>query len=305
MIIKEIIEKSCIEFDLRAKWDDVEDLYKNGPKPGISLGWPGFDEFFKMYKGQLNILTGTPSSGKSEWIETVSMNLAVKYDWNIYVYTPENFPVEHYVMKLSEKLIKKPFFNRNYINKMSEDDIKYAYDFICNHYTVVDCSERAYDIDNLLFTIEFEQKRRSEAKKIDMVIIDPWNELDSKRPFGVSETDFTGKCLSECRRLARRLNVSFWIVAHPQKLQRKKDGTYPTPTLYDISGSAHWRNKADNGIILHREEEEIRQGLLYVKAIVSKIKNRFYGKPGEHYFNFDLTNSTYSDADNPNIKVGF
>ena len=47
--------------------------------------------------------------------------------------------------------------------------------------------------------------------------------------------------------------MHIWIVAHPTKLQKDRDtGEYPVPTLYDISGSAHWYNKADNGITVFR-----------------------------------------------------
>ncbi len=45
-----------------------------------------------------------------------------------------------------------------------------------------------------------------------------------------------------------------WFLAHPRQ-QRSTAGRgakLPVPTMYDISGSAHWYNKADVGICLER-----------------------------------------------------
>ena len=48
------------------------------------------------------------------------------------------------------------------------------------------------------------------------------------------------------------------------------------PTLYDISGSANWYNKADLGVIVHRENEDY--------TIIKVQKSRYHetiGVPGE------------------------
>lgn len=46
--------------------------------------------------------------------------------------------------------------------------------------------------------------------------------------------------------------VHVWLVAHPKQLQQWKGDA---PTLYDIAGSAHFINKADVGIVVHRDFE--------------------------------------------------
>ncbi len=43
-----------------------------------------------------------------------------------------------------------------------------------------------------------------------------------------------------------------WFVAHPRQLREWKG---QAPNLYDISGSAHFINKADNGIVVHRDRD--------------------------------------------------
>ena len=54
--------------------------------------------------------------------------------------------------------------------------------------------------------------------------------------------------------------VHVWFVAHPRQLQNWHG---QPPTLYDISGSANFINKADNGIVVHRvwnvEKKDLHQ----------------------------------------------
>jgi len=66
-------------------------------------------------------------------------------------------------------------------------------------------------------------------------------------------TEYTGQAIRDLKRFARWFNVHLCVAAHPAKLQRdRKSGEYPVPTLYDISDSAHWYNKPDLGVVVHR-----------------------------------------------------
>ena len=56
-------------------------------------------------------------------------------------------------------------------------------------------------------------------------------------------------CILQIKRFAQTHSVHVWLVAHPKQLQQWKG---EAPGLYDISGSAHFNNKADNGLVVHR-----------------------------------------------------
>jgi len=115
-------------------------------------------------------------------------------------------------------------------------------------------------------------------KGIRGLVIDPWNELEHVRPAGMTETEYVSVVLKRVRQFARRNGVHLWLVAHPQKLYRDKDSGYPVPTLYDISGSAHWRNKSDVGLSLWRDLANPGSDRLEVH--VQKIRFRQIGKLG-------------------------
>ena len=54
---------------------------------------------------------------------------------------------------------------------------------------------------------------------------------------------------AQVKRFAQNYDVHVWLVAHPKQMQDYKGHA---PNLYDISGSAHFMNKADCGIVVHR-----------------------------------------------------
>ena len=108
-----------------------------------------------------------------------------------------------------------------------------------------------------------------------------------------SSVSASRQALTQIRRFARNHGVHVWVVAHPQKLYRRDDGLYPVPTPYDISGSAHWRNKADNCLTLWRDEKEPDQP---VHLHVQKIRFREVGKVGMVALQFDRVTGRYKEA---------
>lgn len=104
-----------------------------------------------------------------------------------------------------------------------------------------------------------------------VIFLDPWNELEHQRRNGETETEYVNRALRAIKRFARRFNVAFWIVAHPSK---PAEGTSAVPKLYNISGSAHWANKADYGLTYHRRDPTANAAELHV----TKVR---MGLPGE------------------------
>ena len=109
------------------------------------------------------------------------------------------------------------------------------------------------------------------------LIIDPYNELDHSRPASMLETEYISQFLSRVRRFARQFGIHVWIVAHPSKPLKDKDGGQVCPTPYDVSGSAHWYNKADNILTVFRD---VKADDNRVQIHVQKVRFRTTGKPG-------------------------
>ena len=68
----------------------------------------------------------------------------------------------------------------------------------------------------------------------------------------MSETEYVSQMLTKIKRFAQHHDVHVWFVAHPRQM---RDWKGQPPTMYDISGSAHFINKADNGLVVHRNRD--------------------------------------------------
>jgi twinkle protein len=105
-----------------------------------------------------------------------------------------------------------------------------------------------------------------------LLIIDPWNEIEHKRRPDETETDYIGRAIRAIKSFAKVYDVAVWIVAHPKK--PLTFGQKPAaPGLYDISGSSHWANKADYGVVIHRPNKENN----ITEVVVCKVR---MGLPG-------------------------
>ncbi|NLG16963.1 MAG: hypothetical protein GX556_06475 [Fibrobacter sp.] len=239
-----------------------------GVKKGLTTGWPLIDEYMNLITGLLYIVTGIPSHGKSSFMKSFIVHSAKIHNWRWALYCPEDYPLSFYVQALSEIITGKPLHGKD---GMSEAEREQAVRFINDHFVIFEASEEAYDIETILLTVE----RLQQVNPVQGILIDPFNELESTRPSGLSETDWIGATLARCRRFARKNDVAFFIVAHPTKLRKLDNGTLPVPGLYDISGSQHWANKADIGITVQRDFDE---GCTYIHVL--KVRFRYYGYPG-------------------------
>ena len=113
------------------------------------------------------------------------------------------------------------------------------------------------------------------------LIIDPYNELDhSRRKDGVSETEYVSVFLTQMRKFARENSIHIWLVAHPAKLMKDNKGIYPVPDGYTVSGSAHFFNKSDNIIAVHRDMTNPNAS---TEVHVQKVRSRWLGRKGIAY----------------------
>ena len=109
----------------------------------------------------------------------------------------------------------------------------------------------------LFLPLDLDKKKKNFSYGIRGLVIDPYNELDHQRPSNVSETEYVSQMLTKIKRFAQHYDVATWFVCHPKQMQNWTGGA---PNLYDISGSAHFVNKADNGVVIHRVREEAVPG---------------------------------------------
>lgn len=264
-------------------------LYEQGMTGGQTTGLPALDWYYTVKKGQWSVVTGMPGHGKSAVLDTVLHNLAELHNWRIAITSVENQPLERHAAQLISIHTGEPFAKGD-IPRMSVGTLERAEKWLDERFVFVLPDEGGCTVGGILDRVLWLHKN---DRPIDGVVIDPWNELEHRRPANMNETEYVSQSLTRLRRFARAYDLHLWLVAHPTKLTKDiKTGTYPVPTLYDISGSAHFRNKADMGLSVWRDMMNERSA---TEVHVQKVRFRECGKIGKCELYFDVVSGKFQE----------
>lgn len=252
----------------------LADLPQRGTiaEKAYSTGWDKLDEILRLYPGQFIVCTGVAGQGKSTFLMNMLCNVARKQDKRSFLYVPEN---EAY---LREKL-------RKIWNHDPSFDV-----FAKRQCFVQTTTPDRYDDrpKTLRWVLEMALKA-VEIDGADILLIDPWNELERAKPREQLMTDYIGECLMNLKQFCRSLNVTVIVVAHPTKAVNETGGRLPN--LADIEGSMNWFNKCDNGLIVAREA-----GKNEARVISAKVREIGAGRVGQCWFNVDPATGIYTPA---------
>lgn len=271
-------------FTTEEMFEDVLRFYQDGYPKGTSLGIPQFDEYLSLVPGQLTIVTGIPGSGKSEFVDYMVVQAAKLNDWNWGLVGFEQPAVIHFT-KLIEKFAGKSFgFRKNPDHRISQMELEHGVGFVDRYFSFMKVDEIDVTIDGLIEKFTELVKR----KGIKGLVIDPWNYIEYKAAGGQSETQYINECLTKLVRFLKTYDVHGILIAHPTKL-KKEGGKYEMPTLYSISGSAHFFNKTHNGFVVYRDFESN-----VVDISIQKVKYSWLGKIGSVSFNYNTDTRQYT-----------
>lgn len=269
------------DFDL-----EINDMYVNGLEGGCDTGMPDFDRLLKFVKGYITTITGIPGHGKSDFLDQLALKLHLRHNWKFAFYSPENKPTRLHFAKLARKLIGRNWFGSTRITIPELESVKQRLDG--NFWFIK--PEKDFTLESILNSVN----RLKKSKGIDAFVIDAWNKLEHK--YGQSETKYIGESLDKISMFCEEHNVHCFLVAHPTKVPKSKDGNgYEIPSMYSISGSANFYNKTDNGITVYRNFNEEK-----TEVYVQKVKFSHWGETGSADFKYHKDSGRFcSDADEP------
>lgn len=275
---------------LRDFHQEFKALKAIGLQRGLLTGWRSVDELFSVRPREWTLITGIPSHGKSTWLDAIMVNLAddrraeIEIPWRWAIFSSENWPLERHAATLAQQYLGKP------LEEMSDLDSTIVDGWLDKQFVFLCPREDDFTMDRVL---DLAHLAILEDSLIQGIVIDPWNELDHSRPVHMNETEYVSRCLTRLRRFARAHEVHIFLVAHPTKLKKNQQDEYPVPTPYDVSGSAHFRNKADNCICIWRDVEDPKNETI---VYVQKIRFREVGKVGQCTLTYDWRSGRFIDA---------
>jgi len=267
-------ERGVTETINRAQYVHVDGVYRMSELPpyperkGVSTGMPWLDPHYRVRMGDFAVITGIPGYGKTTFVNDLCCRLANQYGWTIGWASFEQHPQADHRRALRNWYLDVPSTNADLIAEADR--------WIDRHFSfIVPSDEELASLDWLLDAMATSVIRHG-AK---VLVVDPWNEIDHVRDNRISQTEYVGMAIKELKRFARKFDVHLIVVAHPAKLQGGEE-----PGLYSISDSAHWANKADVGLVIHKEDPTDTLAKITVK------KSRYHehiGRPGTVYAHYN------------------
>jgi twinkle protein len=265
--------------------DGVYRMSELPPPPEAPIYETGFDRFQDNYKvrlGDFVVVTGIPSMGKSTFVNDLCCRLVSAHGLGVAFASFEQMPTRDHRRNLRTWYLQRP------VPSAETSDVAAADRWIdANFSFLVPSEDDDVNVDWVLDRCEAAVVQHG----VKVIVIDPWNEMDHAREAKESITEYTGRAIKAFKRFAKKFMVHLIVVAHPSKQQKDKDGVYAIPSLYDISDSSHWYNKADVGVVVHRDVDG--------RSILRTAKSRYHdeiGVPGEVYASFDFYSRRYTVA---------
>jgi hypothetical protein len=217
--------------------------------PGVSTGWNNVDKNFRPARGKLTLVTGVPNDGKSLFANQLCVQIAGREGWKFGVYSPEAYPFERLVRRFCQMVTSKAF------DELPMEHRRHTVEWVQNHFVFLSSGEKGIYFSRLLRAC----REWVNNYGIQGLLIDPWNWIRIDRDYyqaKETQSDTIGNVLTDLIGFTRRHNLSTFVVAHPAKQEKGKDGKYKIVSGYDIAGSANFFNKPDNGITVYRNWQD-------------------------------------------------
>lgn len=278
-------------FTVEQSSPNLEKYFDEGFPQGNSTGIEALDKVYTVVSGQLTLVTGIPGHGKSKLVDCILLNQIVQYDWRVAIYSPENHPFEVHMARLLAQLVNRPF-HKDHHNRMSREEMLKGKKFLESR--IFYLLPEKPTVDALLELVRASVVRHG----IKAFVLDPWNWLDLDAKEWANQSDLIGQALRKIKLVCSELDLHAWIVAHPAKISKDKNGEYPVVKPYDVAHSAEFFNKSDMILSIWRDVQ--KGGNVEVHA--QKIKNEIYGKIGMAELGFNASTGNYR---NPGEEIAF
>lgn len=228
----------------RAMWSDEVSRLSDIPEPQVqtsyTTGIKGLDEYgFRITRPCFWPTIGPYGSGKSILARQLIANFWKLHGWRTLLTS-----FEEKVKPRMQRDFRRHFCTHPHRIMTDADDL--AADRVIEEALLFLRRPRCEELDaeRLFDRIEY----AVHVHKIDVVCIDPVNEIDHRVPRGESKSDYMGRFMMRLKQLADDYNLVVMVLAHPPKdgvaLRNSPTKIY---TLNDGADTAHYGNKADIG----------------------------------------------------------
>ena len=262
--------------------EEIEEICQLGcdlerrDKYSVGIG-PLTDRHFMLTpEGGLIIVTGTPNTGKTDFLNYLTTCLMAKRNEAVCFCSFETPNKLRHLARLAQV-----WMGPTPATGISHERHRQFVMAVTHRAHHLRLRRQQPTATNILHKAETVLRKHPDMKYL---VIDPYLYMDVTGGKNITETDAIKLMLTEVQDWAQEHHIWVFIVAHPRKL-RKEDGTNELEKIdmYTIAGSANWANIADYILALERVQQD--EGRVdYTRMDVLKVRDQEVCTPGPLYY---------------------
>ena len=276
--------RRAYRFGVDDLWESAMAFRKNPLNRGVHPGWDELEPYYRPRAGLFTVITGDPGSGKSTFFDVMSYKIACRHNWKICYASFETLPIERHILDLCQIHLQRPTFTFcDYA--ATDEEMEQARDEIRKWFRFIGPQDHEMTVESILEYVEDEIRE----EQISGFVLDPWSEVEEDASRQLAQTMVIERDLRKLRNFTRHHKIHTWLIAHPSK----SGDTYREnrPTLRSITGSRHFENKADYGLVVGANDDDTTT--LYV----DKVRFSETGKRNQKVnFRFDASERMFYPA---------
>lgn len=286
---EEVIEDAPGLYTLDAYESELDSFRANGLPKGLHPGWSSLSEYYTILLRYLTMVTGSPTAGKSHWMNALMVNMMIQHGWKFAIASPEFTPPAYFYSRFMETYTGVPFYPGP-TQRMDSELYREAKSFLREHLFFIQ------NRNGEPLTVEFAcamAKKAREEYGVQGLVLDPWAKFAHAMPKGMNETEYIRITVNKLQHFLDHYVMHGWLIVHPKMMFTPGDADGPVVTPYALPGSAHWYNLAHNIISLYRRKSDRSNR---VEVHIQKVKPHYIGKEGVVEQFFDRVTGAYSES---------
>jgi hypothetical protein len=227
--------------------DGAMHLYDHGYETVNGIGAKAMDELFKEKPGEITCLTGIGNYGKSTLLKWRWLLRSILYNEKFAFFSPEDNPPHEFYNDMVEILLGANCTPQNSYRPRREV-YDAAYDWVSKRFFYV------YP-KNVSPSPQYTREKFLEliiTESISGFVVDPWNQMYHDYSKSSNTSKYLEVALGEYGRFSQENMMYGFLIVHPKQLEKKADGNYPEPDIFDLNDGAMWNNKMDNITVYHK-----------------------------------------------------
>lgn len=279
-VVQSVIEGACTRhttdiITVAERKDEVLRVLHGEYDHGYSVGYgPLTDRIFHPTDiGGLIITTGTPNSGKTDFLNDLTCRIMQQTDRFVCYLSFEIPDKNKHIAHLVSLMLGKA----NTTAYTDEQLMPYV-DFLNTHMIHLDMHEVPPTPENILNRADLVRRMHP----LKYLVVDPYLFIENQGGNGETETQSIKAMLTKFQTWGRMNHIWVIIVAHPRALKTVNGkNELEAINMYTISGSANWANLADFIMTLSRISEPDRA---FTRIDMLKVRDQELCQTGTVYY---------------------